>query len=475
MLYSTWQLSFARIEMQSSLAANLLRLWAYFGNRDFWFELLRHTTVNSPEWLQELTVDDLEFNNHVRVLCNHGLVERSTVVDIGSESHGYSVHTCLHAWMQTALNVGWDRGLGDVALRCLASHVPETSSPQWWTTSRRLLSHAKICYRSLGHDLYADHDADWAFHNLGQLYADQGKLDQAEQMYDRALRGKERALGPDHISTLQTISSLGLLYVDQGQLDQAERMYERALRGTERGFGPDHTSTLEMVNNLGPLYAANQGKLDQAEQMYGRTLRGMERALGPDHTSKLQTINNLGLLFADQGELDQAEQMYGRALRGREKALGPDHTSTLGTVNELGKLYKGQGKLDQAERMYERALQGYMIALGPDHISTLDTVNNLGLLYADQGKLGQAEEMYGQALRGREKALGPDHTSTLGTVNELGNLYKGQGKLDKAEQMYDRVLRGYRCLPYTPQARIDALKNALSSLQCRKLDSYSRY
>jgi Tfp pilus assembly protein PilF len=31
--------------------------------------------------------------------------------------------------------------------------------------------------------------------NLGNLHANQGKLGEAEQMYQRALRGKEKALG----------------------------------------------------------------------------------------------------------------------------------------------------------------------------------------------------------------------------------------------------------------------------------------
>jgi hypothetical protein len=41
-------------------------------------------------------------------------------------------------------------------------------------------------------------------------------------------------------------------------------MYQRALAGCEKALGPDHTSTLDTVNNLGILYCA-QGKLAEAE------------------------------------------------------------------------------------------------------------------------------------------------------------------------------------------------------------------
>ena len=42
----------------------------------------------------------------------------------------------------------------------------------------------------------------WAYHNLGHLYQGQDKLAEAEQMYQRALQGYEKALGAEHTSTL---------------------------------------------------------------------------------------------------------------------------------------------------------------------------------------------------------------------------------------------------------------------------------
>ena len=62
-------------------------------------------------------------------------------------------------------------------------------------------------------------------------------------MYERALRGYEKALGPEHTSTLSTVNNLGILYVDQGRLSDAEAMFERALRGREKAPGREHTST----------------------------------------------------------------------------------------------------------------------------------------------------------------------------------------------------------------------------------------
>jgi tetratricopeptide (TPR) repeat protein len=113
-------------------------------------------------------------------------------------------------------------------------------------------------------------------------------------MYRRALGGRGKALGADHTSTLDTVNNLGALYREQGKLDEAEKMYQRALEGREKALalGAEHTSTLSTVNNLGLLYA-DQGKLGEAEKMYQRALEAREKALGAEHTSTLTTVNNL--------------------------------------------------------------------------------------------------------------------------------------------------------------------------------------
>jgi Tetratricopeptide repeat len=56
-------------------------------------------------------------------------------------------------------------------------------------------------------------------------------------------------------STLSTVNNLGALYADQGKMDEAERMYQRALQGKEKAWGPEHgfetssTATAKMIQH----------------------------------------------------------------------------------------------------------------------------------------------------------------------------------------------------------------------------------
>ena len=179
--------------------------------------------------------------------------------------------------------------------------------------------------------------------NAANLLAKGGKYDEAQAMYDRALRGYEKSLGPDHTKTRNTVHNIAVLLKTQGKYDEADAMYVRALRGKEKALGPDHPDTLAMVNNLGALLYEH-GENDTAQAMYDRALRGQEKSLGPDHTDTLMTVNNLGFLLYQQGKLDEAKVIYERALQACEMVLGPDHK----TIRELTECLEDFGPLQVA-------------------------------------------------------------------------------------------------------------------------------
>ena len=436
---TTWNISYKAVREKDEAAANLLLLWAFLDNRDLWHGLFVAACRASPlaamrlsELIGNIASTELEFTKAIQVLRNYSLIE--DVEDLAS----YATHPVVHRWAYHFLGEDSRVKLAQLAVVTVGWSVPHESTRDCSAVRRRLLHHAQACSRwvSMGEitENIRSHEKDEvdfnrakeketvldAIHLLGVLYADQGKMTEAEKMYQRALEGSERALGSEHTSTLDTVNNLGILYESLGKMAEAEKMYQRALEGKEKAWGPEHTSTLDTVNNLGNLYA-NQGKMTEAEKMYQRALKGYEKAWGPEHIFTLDTVNNLGILYESLGKMTEAEKMYQRALKGYVKA-SPEHTSTLDTVNNLGVLYNNQGKHIEAEEMFQRALEGYEKALGPNHMSALNAlniINNLGLLYADQGKHIEAEKMVQRALDGYEKAWGRDHPSTLRTLNNL--------------------------------------------------------
>lgn len=186
-LYTTWQVTFDQIQKKNAASAQLLKLWAYFDRQDVWFGLLRHVYSAGDEWIQKLTEDELSFNEAVRLLYEYGLVHPEPSLGQFFGSAGYSVHSCVHSWMISVLNERWDDDLARIALTCVASEVPSTNKDKWWLLQQRLLQHAARHQNLITNGTLDIVGMDWALHNLGNLFAGQGKLAEAEAMYSRAL------------------------------------------------------------------------------------------------------------------------------------------------------------------------------------------------------------------------------------------------------------------------------------------------
>ena len=238
---------------QDAVVSNFRPLvFIFFGNEDLWYELLQPGGKdNGPQWLQDLTATRLVFDQGMRMLCNHGLVEAHSVSSQnGAESNGYSVHGCVHSWMVYVLNAPNEKGLAELAMKCTSLHVPGQQVAEYWLIGRRLLPHADRCRQLLSGSENKGSNT-WTAASLGFLYADQGRHQEAEAMYNRALQGYEKAWGPEHTSTLDTVNNLGSLYKDQGRHQEAEAMYNRALQGKEKALGQDGVVTYVPFLNVG--------------------------------------------------------------------------------------------------------------------------------------------------------------------------------------------------------------------------------
>lgn len=163
----------------------------------------------------------------------------------------------------------------------IGSSLP-SSDEEFWLVQQQLLPHVQRCVESLRNESLGipEHAMLDHIHDLGIIYAHEGKLAEAEKMYRRALAGYEQAFGTGHTNTLPIINNLGILYANQGKLVQAEKLYRirKTLAGYEKALGPGHTSTLNAVHCLGGLYV-NQGKLKGAKEMYQWTLAGYENRI----------------------------------------------------------------------------------------------------------------------------------------------------------------------------------------------------
>src|SRR5262249_53483106 len=87
-------------------------------------------------------------------------------------------------------------------------------------------------------------------------------------------------------SDVQKLNQQVVLLLSQGKYTEAATIAEKALPLAERAVGPEHPDTLESVDNLASLYQM-QGRYDEAEPLFRRALSGYEKVLGHEHPSTL--------------------------------------------------------------------------------------------------------------------------------------------------------------------------------------------
>ncbi len=256
------------------------------------------------------------------------------------------------------------------------------SQAQVWHDSEKLWSHA----------IGIDPKSPVAHNNWGAALAQQGKLAEAIEHYQAALR-----LQPDHAAAH---GHMGNALAQEGKLAEAIEHYQTALR-----LQPDYA---DAHFNWG-LALAQQGKLAEAIEHYQTALR-----LKPDYAD---AHSNWGAALARQGKQAEAIPHYQQALQ-----IKPDYADAH---NNWGAALAQQGKLAEAIEHYQTALR-----LQPYHAAAH---GNMGNALAQQGKLAEAIEHYQTALR-----LKPDYADAH---FNWGNALAQQGKLAEAIAHYQQALQ----------------------------------
>ena len=231
--------------------------------------------------------------------------------------------------------------------------------------------------------------------NLGIVYTNQGRLDEAIKAFTIALR-----LKPDYAKAHY---NLGVAYSEKGLLEKTISHFE-----VVRKLEHNALEVYESMNMLGVTYY-NKGLIDKAIEHYKVAVR-----LKPNFP---EAHYNLGVAYYDKGWTDKAMEHYLIALK-----IRPGYAEAH---YGLGNIYYNNGQLYEAIKEHTTALR-----LKPDYA---EAHNNLGNVYYNQGLLDKAIKEYMIALR-----LKPDYTEAL---NNLGNIYYYQNRLEEAIQEYTKALK----------------------------------
>ena len=135
-------------------------------------------------------------------------------------------------------------------------------------------------------------------------------------------------MGGEHPQVAASLNNLALHYDAQGKLDEAEPLYLKALGIMRDTLGAGHPDVAASHEHLGVLYTV-QGKYNQAESHLQQALPIRRNRLGAAHPLVAQSLENYAALLSKTGrevEAKRAQILAAsiRAQNARDNQLKPE-------------------------------------------------------------------------------------------------------------------------------------------------------
>lgn len=262
---------------------------------------------------------------------------------------------------------------------------------------------------------------------LGWISLRRGDLASAQIWLEQGL---ERVNDTQHYDVLSSIlNRLGAVYYEQGDLDRATQVVERALSIRE-SLG-DILGVARSSNNLGILKCHN-GDWRSALEHYQRSLQILEKIGNTEGVAIAHT--NIGSICIDIGDWDEATANLEQGLTLAQRIANP-YEIAQAHLN-FGRLYLAQYLWDKAQQHLDAAITLYKQAGSRASSNLIDAYSLQGQLCLERGQVENAEAWSAQTYRLLQEVTG----RAAGETAEWGRYEQLQGRIAAAQDNATQAL-----------------------------------
>lgn len=267
---------------------------------------------------------------------------------------------------------------------------------------------------------------------LGNLYRLQGRLPEAEQCLQEALRLCDHHQSRTHYWT--SVNQLGLVARLAGNHEQAIGYCQQVLNEPDLPL----RDRAEALNVMG-LVAYDQRRWEEALDFF-------DQALSDYHTlndtyQQARIFNNRGLAQLRSGRLDEAQDSYQQAIQYFQ--MSDDQAEISKAIMNLGNVFLMKKAYKAAIQKYEEALpvfgqSNYLIDLS-------NVYNNLGMAYTALSDWRSAEASFEASLKISGNFA--DVYYWVNTMDNYGNMLIKANRLQEAHTILSQALDVFKESP----------------------------
>ena len=160
-----------------------------------------------------------------------------------------------------------------------------------------------------------------------EINRDKIKYDEALAYLDTARVLQEKHFGLQDLDLAITYNNIGGVYLDQGKNEEAMEWHKKALAIFEKVSDPLSPALATIYNNIGNVYLA-QGKNEEALKWLEKALAIQEKVLDQLSYDLTNTYGNIGQVYFQIKKYEEALEYFNKALPGRIKRYGEEHDRT---------------------------------------------------------------------------------------------------------------------------------------------------
>ena len=279
--------------------------------------------------------------------------------------------------------------------------------------------------------------------SLGIVYYELGRYEEAREILEEALQLEIEKHGEEHSTVAISRSNLALVYQALGRYEAAAQLLEAALESDRTNFGEQHPTVASSRSNLALVYK-DLGRYEAAAQLLEAALESDRTNFGEQHPNVARSRSNLALVYKDLGRYEAAAQLLESALESDRTNFGEQHPEVAIKSSNLALVYKALGRYEAAAQLLESALESDRTNFGEQHPNVARSSSNLALVYQDLGRYEAAAQLLESALESDRTNFGEQHPNVAIRSSNLASVYQDLGRYEAAAQLLESALESDR-------------------------------
>ncbi|KAL7554545.1 hypothetical protein ACHAWF_018004, partial [Thalassiosira exigua] len=275
--------------------------------------------------------------------------------------------------------------------------------------------------------------------NIGAALLALALLDRAMAFSAISLRIKTERLGYDSVETARALVNMGQIYLDQKRHNDAKKYFDRGLKIFQANMEKDHPDIAMCIHKLGVIREAlfdDEGALEYYHQSVDIF---KSNSASKQSATLAYSLHNAALIYFRQTSFERALECMMEALDTKISVFGAMHPETAASHHWLGTIHLELDHSEAALCHFKDALKSRVENFGTEHIDVAGTLSGLGQVHFIRGEFDESIECLVENLRVLRK-FGREDEEVSRSELLIGSAFQEMAQFDLANEHLSEAL-----------------------------------